>query len=317
MRNRTLLYFVLGLALAAVLIAASTNFAAGNKLNAQAWMRAQQRTPLLWMVDGCAIIILLGSCLMGAAVTSLQSQSVTQSDENSKQIATLTDTLEHLVLQNRKQAARLDALEETGDAWHEGFEEEATRLTEQAFLALSENIESNARQLEAINLALRYQRAEIKSVRTALKTGELPPGSEPPPSLDPVDGPLKPVLAAARKPQTQILPEDDEPTEIDDLPGPVEAVTPDVNGEAAGEQALIEPELITENQPGSTSEVSEAQVDAGTNEAQMESAAGADHTVNADSTVVETLEFDVSSKAADNFRRSKQEAKSIFRQKRP
>src|SRR5580658_8488942 len=180
MKNRTPLYTLAGIVIAAVLVCASTNVAAGSKHNSQDWIRAQQKTPLLWMVDGCALIIVIGSWMLGAAITSLQIESSPQSDENARHISILTQTVEDLFRQNNEYASRLEALEQTGDAWHEGFEEEARRLTEQAFLALSDNIESNALQLEAVNLALRYQRAEMQAVRSAFKTGEIAPPAGPP-----------------------------------------------------------------------------------------------------------------------------------------
>ena len=294
MRNRTLLYCLVGFILAAVLIVASTNFAAGNRHTSQAWVLAQQKTPLLWMVDGCALIILMGSWLLGVAISGLQESSRSQSDTNARHIEVLTHTIQDLFEQNSDYASRLEALEEDGNAWHEGFDEEARRLTEQAFLALSDNIESNALQLEAVNLALRYQRAEMQSVRTAFKTGALqpPPGSPPP--LDPVDRPFRPVLPEWRRSEQAEL-----------------MAASDVERENS---AIALNEADEETQPEQPSLIQ-------------------DQTINARTTVVETLDFDAantavvgsresmdtaakSTLASEEFRRSRQEPKSIFRQKR-
>ena len=264
MRNRTSLYCLAGFLLAVVLVGASTNVAAGNKHDSQAWIAAQQKTPLLWMVDGSALIILMGSWLLGAAISGLQGESASQSDENARHIAVLTETVQDLFRQNNMYISRLEALEETGDAWHEGFEEEARRLTEQAFLALSDNIESNARQLEAVNLALRYQRAEMQAVRSAFKTGEIEPSSIAPPPLDPVDRPLKPILPEWHKPIKEI------DSLAEQAPEPVEEDA-DQHEEQDVEEAGI---------------VSAAETDV------VQSSPDLELTINAATTVVETLDFD-------------------------
>src|SRR5580658_4413677 len=119
MKSRTSLYCIVGVMLAGVLVSAATNLAAGGKLTGAAWMRAQQHTPLLWMVDGCGVIIFLISWMLGAALAGLQGQSVSQTDENARHIEVLTETLQDLFRQNSDYAARIEALEDAGDNWHE------------------------------------------------------------------------------------------------------------------------------------------------------------------------------------------------------
>ena len=141
MRNRTILYLLIGLLFAIVLVGAATNAVVHGNNNSHTWLIAHQHNPLLlWMVDGCAVIILLGSYLFGATYAG-QSRPA---DETARRIDMLTDTVEELLEQNSHYRTRIEDLEEAGDAWHEGFEHEARRLTEQAFLALSDNIRSNA-----------------------------------------------------------------------------------------------------------------------------------------------------------------------------
>ncbi len=225
-----------------------------------------------------------------------------------------------LFRQNNSYVERLEALEETGDAWHEGFEGEARRLTEQAFLALSDNIESNAMQLEAVNLALRYQRAEMQAVRSAFKSGEIEASSIAPPPLDLIDRPHKPILPEWRKSVKEIEPH------TDDSPEPTEE----------GDEALDEhehTELTDEPNADNVPDPGETVAD---NDDDLEhSSTDSELTFNAGATSVETLDFDALSEAAvvgkrdskdgsavrsgtaaDEFRRSKQERQSIFRQKR-
>src|SRR5579863_8225949 len=96
MRNRTILYLLIGLLFAIVLVGAATNAAVHGKNNPQTWLIAHQHNPVLWMVDGCAIIILLGSCLFSATYAG-QSRPA---DETTRRIDMLTETVEELLEQN-------------------------------------------------------------------------------------------------------------------------------------------------------------------------------------------------------------------------
>jgi hypothetical protein len=364
MRNRTPLYAITGLLIGIVLVCASTNLAAGNRHTARAWMLAQQKNSLLLMIDGCAVIIFLGSSLVGAAIQGLQSATASQSDESTRHIAVLTETVQDLFQLNNGYLSRLEALEQAGDAWHDGFEDEARRLTEQAFLALSDNIETNALQLEAVNLALRYQRAEMQAVRAAFKTGEIAPETSPPPQLDAVDRPIKPILTEWRTAQKEIeatvdvaperhiesvfypasetipVPEvdivtwSDIVTEIDtDRESVRIGMGEEDDEDAAAADGANQPSMVlSEAEPEPYEELYAESIDHNGDE-HLEPSLGSDQTVNAGISVVETLDFDASTAsdlvgdgrdassrrtalAAEEFRRSKQDPKSIFRQKR-
>ena len=279
MRNRTLYYFLISLLVAAVLVGMAANVAIYGSKNTHSWMYVQQHNPLLWMVDGCAVIILLGSCLFGSMLTG-QSQPA---DETVRRVASLTDAVEELLTQNSNYRARIEDLEDAGDAWHEGFENEARRLTEQAFLALSDNIESNAQQLEAITLALRHHRAELKSVRAALKTGELAPEADAPPALDTVSRPTKAILPELEKPTLEpelellVEAEPESESEIEAESGLVEEAEEESRTEIeADPDPEIDSEETTDSKAKSEEDISEP----------IEPSVVQEQTVNASSTVV-------------------------------
>ena len=181
-------------------------------------MAAQRQTPLLWLVDGCGAIFLLGSWLFGAALEAQPGKGGLAS----QQVALLMDRIADLESLTREQDARIEAMENAGADWHDGFDTEAARLTEQAFLALSDGIEANAQQLENITMALRYQRSEMKALRSSLKQGVLlPEPTDTPPSLESVPRPPRAVSprAAESEPASEpIQTEAAEPNATEEIP---------------------------------------------------------------------------------------------------
>jgi len=173
MKKRTLLFLLLGLVVAVVLIAAATALETGNSSNLQVWLRAHAHTPLLWMLDGCSVIIFLGIGLLGVAFNGFQEQARQESDDYAQQLDQLLERTEELAKLNDEYARRIADLEEAGEARQESFQSEARRLTEQAFHALSGQVDANARQLDAVNMAMQYQRAELKELRANLRAVSL------------------------------------------------------------------------------------------------------------------------------------------------
>jgi hypothetical protein len=188
MKIRSIIYLLIGAVLAAVLIGSATAVASEGK-DWPAMMAAQRQTPLLWIVDGCGVLFLLGSWLFGAVADAQPGKG----GLGSQQVSLLIDRIADLEALSRDQDARIEALESAGNDWHDGFDAEAARLTEQAFLALSDGIEANAQQLENITMALRYQRSEMKALRSSLKQGVLLPEAGTPPSLESVPRPPRAV----------------------------------------------------------------------------------------------------------------------------
>ena len=165
MRTRTFLYIFVGLLVALALIGGATAVQTGNSSDFQVWMEAQKRTPLLWMVDGCAFVIFLGIGLFGAAFATFQEHTQQLSEEHSEQLNKLIERTEELTQLNADYSERITGLEAEAGEREQGFETEVNRLTEQAFHALQGQVEANARQLDAVNMAMQYQRAELRELR--------------------------------------------------------------------------------------------------------------------------------------------------------
>lgn len=338
MRNRTYLYLLVGVVLATVLVCSATDVAAGNSHRLSRWSAAQSKNPLLWMVDGCAFIILLGSWLYGATLES-QGRAGSRHGIGTQYLDPIMARLVDLEELSREQAARIETLEDAGEDWHDGFDAEATRLTEQAFLALSDNIEANARQLDAINLALRYQRAEMKSLRSALKTGELAPEGEAPP-LDLIARPPRAVVPQLKKPAKSaetIAAAEEEPEEKiseEETPPVAEETQTHTEAQAAAKEEDVEivaAEEVWDEEGGAdpASEDGDSPDETSPNvpEVETESESASDVTVNAGSS--SSMDFDIEKQkkekasadakaaaAANEFQRSKLSPRSIFR-KRP
>lgn len=178
-------------------------------LNPTFWLRAHQETRTLWALDGFALYAFLAFALVGQRLTDrlrqqeeakrvLQEEHHRQLDatvhnsertekineEQSERLAQLetlnqnqAKQLEELEALRKEQAERLTQWEIEAQSGKEAFEAEARRLTEQAFRALSGQVEAQARQLDAVNLALQYHRAELTHLRHTVR--EAPSGLEP------------------------------------------------------------------------------------------------------------------------------------------
>ncbi len=186
MKRRTLLRLIVSLLLIAAFVIGATIVEANNSLNPTAWFWAQRQLSVLWVVDAFALLALVPVCGFASAQNRLyrraeetarardehQAQlermrlNVESADRRSKEqidlITTLQDTLAALT-------ARLETMETDGQARQQALEAEARRLAEQAFDALNGQVEANTRQMEAVNLAMQYQRAEIKQLRQGVR----------------------------------------------------------------------------------------------------------------------------------------------------
>ena len=338
MRNRTFLFIILGLALAGGLVGGATVLALSNSRTHVSWVQVQQSTPLLWIIDGCACLILIGSGMYGSGVSG---PSKSLYDENARQLAALSLTVEELCDTNSEYESRVRALENAGDNWHTGFETEASRLTEQAFLALSDNIEANAKQLEAINLALRYQRAEAKALRSALKSGGMQAigieeeGEDPPP-LDVLPRPSRAIQPQPEPCESKTSEPSDSIAEQDDVD---EVIDPPVSEVTEASPAYARKYTYEESALNDEIEVAADEANDDEKMVLLTPSAVQDRTVNAGTTAVEMIDFDVATPEepqelngvitevpeagaaarATEFRRikQKQNSGSIFRQKRP
>jgi len=295
---RKILYLLVGVLLASVLVGASTYLAAQNSTLPAEWERVQRTNPLLWMMDA--------------------------SGYSSEQ-----EELQML-------RARLEALENASQNWTADFDAEATRLTQQAFLALGENIEANAKQLETVTTALRYQRAEMQTFRKAVKTGILADEAGTPPALDAPARPHQAVLSEWRaEPEKAAEPVIEAILVAEPVVETVAAIAielPEVEAEPEAEPDMEEAEIEED-------EISAEMVDEPAKSAVIAEEPAPrsirDSTVNAGATVV-GMDYDIAEEerkaaseedtrriaaekaaaAALEFNRSKDKSRSIFRSKR-
>lgn len=182
--KKTSLQSFLAVLVALLVIVYGTALQSGYSHNPMDWLRAQVQMPVLWLLDFCAlysIYLILVLLRYRTAARDYARQFEALQKESNKDIAEFNRAMEEmsgtyacLKEENRQLALKLTDLMALADSRQEGFEAEARRLTEQAFRAFQGQLDANARQLEAVNLALQYQRAELKEMRsrmTALEPG--------------------------------------------------------------------------------------------------------------------------------------------------
>jgi hypothetical protein len=208
MKRSTALILILGILGVCGLVVYATIAQSGGNGAAEAWLAAQRQTPALWALDAAALYTLLLSVSYSGQAGRLQSRSTQVErlhDEHRAQLEAMlanTEKLEEISARQEDQIAtqveKIASQEEAIrilseqaavsqqenanlnaeiDARQEAFETEARRLTEQAFRALSGQVDANARQLDAVNLALQYHRAEIRQLRHGLRAVQ--PGLQP------------------------------------------------------------------------------------------------------------------------------------------
>lgn len=186
MKRRTLLRLIVSALLIAAFVIGATIVEASNSLNPQAWYWAQRQLPLLWIVDAFALAALVPVCGFAAAQNRLHrraEETARSRDEHQAQLERMIRGAEHAHQTNAEQAdtiaalqntlarlsAKLETVEANGQARQQALETEARRLAEQAFAAVNGQVEANTRQMEAVNLAMQYQRAEIKQLRQGVR----------------------------------------------------------------------------------------------------------------------------------------------------
>jgi hypothetical protein len=186
MKSRALLPLFVSLLLIAAFVIGATIIESSYNLNLVAWMWAQRQLPMLWVVDTFAILALVPVFKSAAA----QKHQAGKSEEMAQMQDAHLDQIEQMLhnavkseQDNARQAEQISVLQQTvkelsaklesmkTDAVirHQALEEEALRIAAQAFSALMDRVEANARQMEAVNLAVQYQRAEIKQLRQGVR----------------------------------------------------------------------------------------------------------------------------------------------------
>jgi hypothetical protein len=175
MKGRTVLYTLLSLLFAAFFIVCATAFQTNYSQDPAEWLRAHRQIPILWLVDSCAVytLLLMTFLISYERMARQRAEEVLQMREENRnrwdEMIVQSEEIERL---NRLYEARVEELEKADQERQALFEEESRRLHEQAFQALQGQVEANTRQMEAINMAMQYHRAEIKSLRHTMRDRE-------------------------------------------------------------------------------------------------------------------------------------------------
>lgn len=174
MKQRTAIHFILSFAVAVMLVVCGTAFQTNYSGNPQEWLTAHQRTPLLWLVDFTALYTLVLMATLARAHRRVYRQAeeiYVLREEHNNQLGAIIARASEVEEINDQQTEKLEQLEAEAQSRQEAFEEEARRLIEQMFRSLQGQVESHSRQLDAVNLALQYQRAELSELRHHLRGG--------------------------------------------------------------------------------------------------------------------------------------------------
>ena len=273
MKNRAAIHFGLSIIMAVMLVVCATAFQTNYSTRPEDWLAAQ-RQPILWLVDFTAVYTLI---LMGALSRTQQfafrsaEEMHALRQEHQNQLETLIEQAADLEEKNVMQEERVEELEGEIKATHLAADQEASTasylLTEAGFRTLQAQIEAQARQLDAVNMALQYHRAELGQLRHGLRA--LAPNGE-----------IAPMPAFPLAEHTHLI-EKAETAPVLSIDASVDApVLPDFSSESSTENESAPTEALTE--PHSPTEQRKPFFDP---------------TVNARSTIVhETTDFDVTPK---------------------
>ena len=177
MKQRILPFLATGVLLALTSASLAAWLQAGNS-GAAGWLHAHITTPALWIVDGLSLLVAIAFVYIGALRISLGNQMKEVRrirEEHTGQLDALITQSESLEVQNSaldaqcvENARQIAEMEEQARTRNAEFDRETRRLTEQVLTAVRSQTEANAQQLQAVNMALRYQRSELRQMRHGL-----------------------------------------------------------------------------------------------------------------------------------------------------
>ena len=169
MKGRSIFQAVLSVIIAFMFVACATALATNYSRNVGEWGQAHLKNPLLWLLDFCALYTLLLTAVLMRQQDSLGKQSalvLQLREEHHRQLeATIANT--DILEQNYAETCeKLEALQTQAQEW----ETEKQKLREQTLYAVEAQMAAHARQLEAVNLAMQYHRAEITQLRHGVRS---------------------------------------------------------------------------------------------------------------------------------------------------
>ncbi|MCS6775182.1 MAG: hypothetical protein RMJ43_13450 [Chloroherpetonaceae bacterium] len=168
MKQRNAIQLVLSFAVAVMLIVCGTAFETRYSADPEVWLQAHRRSPMLWLIDFTALYTLVLMLTIAGArrrLYRLAEELHVLRNEHHNQLASTVARAAEMDALIEQQAERIEQLEQEARTRQEAFEAEAQRLVAQLFQSLQEQVAAHSRQLEAVNMALQYQRAEISELR--------------------------------------------------------------------------------------------------------------------------------------------------------
>ena len=191
MKPSVILRLIVSLVVVIAFVLGATVAEAGNSLNPTALLWAQKQSRLLWIVDGFALLALLpvfASALLQTRLAQKTEEITYLRDQHETQMEDMIQHAEEVERINIQQSQTLEGLEATIDALNarmtameadnkarqDSMELETRRLAGEAFAALADEVQTNTRQMEAVSLAMQYQRAEIKQLRQGIRAAQHP-----------------------------------------------------------------------------------------------------------------------------------------------
>lgn len=208
MKQRIIISIVVSVLLIGLSILGATILASNGSMNPNVWLDAQRQQRLLWVIDGLggiALLVAIGSSLSKAKLMRAQQDFNNTRAEYQKQLermlqgsammdsvhADQADQLAELEQASILLRSRLDGLDTEMRSHVTGLETEVlsrvawleakahanqeavtkmtTQLADTAFAPMREQIDLITRQMDAVILAMQYQRAEIKQLRQNLR----------------------------------------------------------------------------------------------------------------------------------------------------
>lgn len=172
MNSRTPLYTLLSVLFAVSVLACATAFQTGYKAAPSEWLHAHLNSPSLWITDICVVfaLIWMSSYARADGLVRLQAAELRRlQEEYQKQLEQMISATDEMDSQNSEYSDRILDLEKESVEKEIVFEREARRLTEQTFHALQGQVDANTRQMEAVNMAMQYQRAGLQQLGGEVK----------------------------------------------------------------------------------------------------------------------------------------------------
>ena len=165
MKTRTNIYFFfLAIGVAVILMVAGASLQSSST-NASKMLQVETHNPSLWFLDIASIFFVILTFWIGFALRNQEIENQKLLDEQQKLRELDAQRTAELLTKLADQDEQLKLMLSKLDV----VEDEIQRNAETALLPISDRTNSLQRQMEAVHLALQYQRGDLQQVRHALR----------------------------------------------------------------------------------------------------------------------------------------------------